>query len=464
MNNNYNPYGGQGGQQGGDNGYLGTPAQGYNEPYSSPQGSYFGSQQSGAQNSTAAPNSSLLNGAQQTYTTPQGSYFGNQQSAAQNSTAAPNSLLLNGAQQTYTTPQGSYFGNQQSAAQNGTAAPSTPASNGAQQTYTTPQGYNNQQGYTPQVNYYGGQQNPYAQQGYGQPNNYAPRPQGGMTPPPNAGYYQNPYAQSGYYSRPVSFTGSAITRNLPVIPNGAVNYMVFLPLLGLFLENFAPALPLGVLLWGMVMIFMRVAAYKDSKNAVEKNVLRDSAKTVAVLAPVVYMFMRCQGLGRGLGRFIAVALTSALALFWNGFTESFKMSPESFIVSAQTRYLSDLGVYEKVDNYEENYMLGDRVDAFVKDADWSYSEFGGDKCVILTGSLNEHVPDEYKGKEIEIKLRSNFDGYNVKLMQFEFYDCELDGDEIKGDDKDDFVEGFTHDWKAPEKTDDDSSEQSSESK
>ncbi|MBR6337083.1 MAG: hypothetical protein IKR76_05055 [Ruminococcus sp.] len=361
MDNNFNPSGGQWGQPQ-DNGYLGTPGQGYNQPYGSggqwnDRGGYYpGSQQGG-----------YYPGRGQ-----QGGFYPGSQ------------------------PQG---------------------------------GYN--PGGQPQGGYYQGGQ-----------------PQRGFTPNPGA---YNPYAQSGYYNRNTGYGsgGGFAVRNLPIIPDAPINYMIFLPLFGLFLENFAASLPLGILLWGLVMIFLRVAAYRDAKRAIEKNILQSSATTVAVLAPIVYLFMRCQGLGKGMGRFIALCITAAIALFTNGFTQSMRTNTQSFIEIARSRYLSELSVVEKVEKVDENYMLDDRVKIFIDEPDWSYSEFGGKKCVILKGTFNDLAPEDYKGKETELKLKSNFDGYNIKSMSFKFDECTLDGKEVTGKDKEKLIKGLTHDWASP---------------
>ncbi|MCR5815260.1 MAG: hypothetical protein K6F91_00085 [Ruminococcus sp.] len=396
MDNNFDPFGNRPPE---DNGFLGSPGQGYNAPYGSggqwnrqggynnqPNGLYPGSGNYNNQQNGFYPGSGNYNNQQN------GFYPGNGN---------------------YNNQQGGYY----------------------------PGGYNQQGGY------YGGQ------------------PQNGFTP--NAGGYNspygaNPYAQSGYYNRSTGFNGRAMTRNLPAIPGAPINYMIFLPLFGLFMENFAPSIVLGFLLWGLVMIFLRVAAYRDAKAAVEKDILRDSVKTVAVLAPIVYLFMRSQAMSRGFGKFIALCLTAAIAIFTNGFTQSVRMTPQSFIETAKSRYLSELDVFEKVENVNENYMLADRVDSFMTETDWSYSEFGGKKCVVLKGKFKNSAPDDYKGKELMVKLKSNFDGYNIKSLHFVFDECEIDGEAVKGDDKDKLVKGLTHDWSAPtDKTDDSSADNSS---
>ena len=394
MDNNYNPYGNQYGQQGGDGGYLGTPGQGYNQPYGS--GGQWG--QNGG------------------YTSQPGTYY----------------------------PQGQPGGSYPQGQSGGSYT-------GGQQGGYYPQGQ-------PGGSYTGGRQAGYYP-------GTQPQTQRGYTTPPAQNQY-NPYARSGFVRNDrVGFGGGYAVRNLPIIPNAPINYMIFLPLFGLFLENFAPSLPIGILLWGLVIIFLRIAAYTDAKRAVEKNIVQDSAKTVAVLAPAVYLYMRCQGLSRGIGKFIALCVTLIIALFGNGFTQSARMNSRSFIAAAQSVYLSQLNVFDDLDNYQENYILGERVDYYIDNADWNYSEFGGKKCVIIKGTLNDEAPDDYKDAKIEIKLLSNFDGYNIKSLKFTFDECEVDGEELEDDDKEKFVKGLTHDWEWDQtETDDKNEDSSSDSK
>ena len=317
-------------------------------------------------------------------------------------------------------------------------------------------GYNN--GYSQGGGFYPGSGGFYPGGNQGQ-GGYA---QGGY----NGGYqqgapYTSPYMQQGYNSpRYGNGGGSFVRRNLLAIPNNAINYIIFLPFLGLFLENFAVSLPLGVLLWGLVIIFMRIAAYNDAKEAIDKNILADSAKTVALISPVVYIFMRCRALSRGMGRFIFVCFAVAAAVFTNGFVRSMTMKPQSFVEYAQTRYLTEVGIFDKIDDPNENYVLSDRADIFIDKQDWSYSEFKGKKCVILTGMINSSAPEEYRNKEIEIKIETNFDGYNIKTMRFDMDECSLDDEELEEDESEKLVKGLFHDWSAPEGSSDSSDDSS----
>ena len=320
-----------------------------------------------------------------------------------------------------------------------------------------------------QGGYYGGYRNGGGQGGY-----YGGYPQGNGNPQgggyyggfpqgaPQSGYqqpYSNPYMQRGYNN--IGSGGGDTVRNIPIIPNNAVNYIIFLPFFALVLENFAMALPLGVLLWGLVIFFMRYAAYQDAKAAVEKNILQESSKTVALISPVVYIYQRSQALNRGMGKMVLVCIAVFAAIFYNGFTRSATVTPQGFIATVQSTYLSQLGIYDELENYSENYQVSESVDAFVEAQDWSYSEFDDKKCVILKGTFKDTAPDDYRGKEIELKFESDFDGYNIKTMSFNIGECKLDGDELSGEKKESLEKGLFHDWELPEddeEQDDDSSE------
>lgn len=312
----------------------------------------------------------------------------------------------------------------------------------------------------------GGQQGGYSggypgYQGGGRQGGYSGSPNGYQSyPPPQQGSPYNPYMRSGYGYNTASYGGgSFVKRNIPIIPNNAVNYVVFLPFLALFLENFAVNMMLGILLWVLVVFFMRFAAYQDAKAAVEKNILQESAKTVAMISPAVYIFMRCRALERGTGRFVFICAAILAALFMNGFTSSFRMNPQSFVEYAKSRYLSEIGLYNDLDNFEENYVVSERADIFLDAQDWSYSEFDGKKCIILTGKFSANAPEEYKGKELELRFDSNFDGYNIKTMTLNVSECAVDEEELSNKETEELAKGIFHDWedKGASSSSDDSS-------
>ncbi len=235
------------------------------------------------------------------------------------------------------------------------------------------------------------------------------------------------------------------------IRNNYITYLTVLPFAALFLENFTGNIYLGVLLWVLVVFMMRFAAYKDACIMVEKYILQDSAKTIAVISPVVYVFFRCQALNRGMMRVVAVAAAVFCALAYNGFTRSFQTSPKYFVAHAQSRYLSELSLFDKITDPDQNYMVSDRVDAFFKadDVDWSYTEFGNDPCVILTGTLNDCAPAKYKNKSAEIKLSYNYDGYNIKTVEVTITEIKIDDTPLDEKERIEFAKGLFHDWSAP---------------
>lgn len=306
-------------------------------------------------------------------------------------------------------------------------------------------GYNSQQGYPPPQ-----------QQGY---------------PPPQQGYYQGGnnyygnyyggYPQGGYAPRQQGVMYGGFRKPIVQLNNSAINYAIFLPLLAIFLENFTISIYLGVFLWVLVLIIERVAVYSDAKALVQENKLPDSMKTIAAIAPIVYVFKRNQLFSRGIGQFAAFCVTALIAIFSNGFVRSLYASPQSFIELTQQKSVYTIDLEKDTKNTD---LIGDRLDSYVSAQDWSYNSFGKESTVILSGTFNSDTPEGYGDKDIKIYFKYNFDGYNIKSMDLSLDKCEVAGEELDDEELKKLCDGLFNDWDLKEDETDSSSEEKESSR
>ncbi|MBR1751420.1 MAG: hypothetical protein IJ740_11175 [Ruminococcus sp.] len=237
------------------------------------------------------------------------------------------------------------------------------------------------------------------------------------------------------------------------VNNSYMTYMAVLPFVAIFLENNANTIFLGSLIWGLVIIMLRFAAYHDAKDMAALGILPEGSKKTALISPVVYSYQRCKALGNGFGRFIAVSAAVMCALASNGFTQSMGASASRFVSRVQTRYLTELDTDIELDSYTDNYMVSDRMDIFTDSSSqtWTYIEADGKPCVVFTGKLNEAAPKEYAGKEIEMTFSCDFDGYNINNMTITVSSVKTNGGEVTDKDlKNKIVNGILHDWEPRE--------------
>lgn len=283
------------------------------------------------------------------------------------------------------------------------------------------------------MNGYNGYNN-YNNNGYTPYNSYpgSPTPQQGGYP----GYQHNGgqgYQQQGFNARYYgggSPYGAPVRPIIPNLKNNAVYYAIFLPLLALFLESFAISKYLGVLLWALVLVFERIAVYGDAKALAAQNRCPESMKTLAAIAPIVYVFRRNQLFSRGVSQFVAFCITAALAIFQNGFVKSLYASPQTFIEMTKGRPVYSLSLEDDSRNTD---TIGDKLDSYVNEQDWSYNRFKNKSTVIVTGVFSPDAPDGYKDKDVTFTFTYDFDGYNIKSVSLSLDKCELSGSELDDD-------------------------------
>ncbi|MGN0601219.1 MAG: hypothetical protein ACI4I7_00765 [Oscillospiraceae bacterium] len=196
---------------------------------------------------------------------------------------------------------------------------------------------------------------------------------------------------------------------LPKIRNGKVWYVAFLPLLGLFLENFAQNKWMGIILWLSILVIGPIVCISDEKD-LRKFGVSSLQLYKARFFPPLYVYRRIIMTKQTKTPFVMLIIFMIWALLNNGFAASLKITDETFINMIQNCYTSSV---TDLDENKVNNIIGERIDDFAqKDTvKWSYSEDDCFKYVTVSGLCNYGSKQSQK---FEITFKLNYDGYKVK--------------------------------------------------
>lgn len=105
--------------------------------------------------------------------------------------------------------------------------------------------------------------------------------------------------------------------------NGLIWFICFVPLIGLFLENYANSATAGAFLWILVPLFMIGCSIADCKQLIKHGIDAAHLFKWVWLTPF-YVYKREKLCGRELYKAIMCGFFIIAALFMNGFTQSIK--------------------------------------------------------------------------------------------------------------------------------------------
>lgn len=232
----------------------------------------------------------------------------------------------------------------------------------------------------------------------------------------------------------------------PKVPIGYVLYAVFLPVIGLFLENYASSAIVAVILWSLVLILMGVSCYLD-KKMLDKNGLNTIGLGKTFLFPPVYIYKR-QVLAGG-ETLLSVACVTLLigAVLTNGFIKGLRVDADAVNNSVPSYSITDL------DNFSGNsqYSIGECLDAFSKKkVEWNTTkqDYG----------FETTAKGWYDSKDFKLTIKLEYDGF--RYHSFSITTVEVDGKELDQDDKTDFLKKCFIEF-GKESTDDSGSSESS---
>lgn len=230
----------------------------------------------------------------------------------------------------------------------------------------------------------------------------------------------------------------------PAVGGGMMWFVCCLPLLGLFLENFAVSKWAGIFLWIAVPVMMIACCFVDHRKL--KKLCRDeSCRSLAKwrwLVPV-YVFKREKLFGRETYKAIMLVIFCAAALFMNGFVSGRSVNTDSIPVLLENSYVQNL------DNFSGTSasIIGEQLDNYLEETDWSCTKKGDVYTAVCSGKKD--------GVKTEVVFKVVHDGFTYQSVRI---DCiQVNGEKLVGDDyKDTLTRIFI-----PEALEDSSSEESS---
>lgn len=227
--------------------------------------------------------------------------------------------------------------------------------------------------------------------------------------------------------------------------NGFIWFLCFVPLLGLFFENYAVSRTAGIFLWIMVLLFMLAAAAADYVQL--KNAQLDVRKLTAWLwLSPVYIYRREKICGNELYKSIMCGFFMIAALTLNGFTQSYKIDEDYMTVSAQSSHVQSL------DNFSgsSGSIIGDCVESYLgENAEWSCTKDGYNWTVTVTGS--------HQNSDYSISFLIVYDGFTYR--SFKISDVIKNGKSLSDDDfknacKEIFIDTGTEDGSSESSSED----------
>ncbi len=202
--------------------------------------------------------------------------------------------------------------------------------------------------------------------------------------------------------------------------NGFIWFLCFVPLLGLFFENYAVSRTAGIFLWIMVLLFMLAATAADYVQL--KNAQLDVRRLTAWLwLTPVYIYKREKLCGYELYKAIMCGFFIVAALALNGFTQSIRIDEDYMTVSAQSSYVQSL------DNFSgsSGKIIGDCIESYLgENAEWNCTKDGYNWTVTVNGS--------HRNSDYSISFLIVYDGFTYR--SFKISDVTKDGKSLSDDD------------------------------
>lgn len=189
--------------------------------------------------------------------------------------------------------------------------------------------------------------------------------------------------------------------------SGLLWFASILPIFGLFLEQYAVSAAVGVILWSLIVIAIPMACIYDYLMLKHDGYDVASLKKVLVLPPL-YAFKRELLFNKNPNKGIVMGMFIIAAIFLNGFSQSYSITPKSMESSVKNSSVQSL------DNISGNSsdIIIDRIeDYFGKDGEWKSEKIDGGYSVVYTAKKDK--------KEYVIYFVVKHDGFCYRGFKIE---------------------------------------------
>ena len=170
-----------------------------------------------------------------------------------------------------------------------------------------------------------------------------------------------------YVKSPTIYDG--ITEK-PKVPLGYILYVIFLPVIGLFLERYAYSAVVAIILWALIVILMPLCCALD-KKMLEKHDVNTVTLGKSFLFPPVYIYKRQVRVG-GESMLCVACITLCIgALLTNGFIKGMRVNTDNVGSIVQNSSISQLNNFSG----SSKTTIGSCVDAYSeKEVKWDVTK------------------------------------------------------------------------------------------
>ena len=209
-------------------------------------------------------------------------------------------------------------------------------------------------------------------------------------------------------------------KNVP-LNSGAIWFICFAPVFGLFLERYATSWIVGAVIWISCAVMMLTAELVDIR-LVERSGYDASKLRAWVWLFPIYVMKRERLCRRDVTKAAMCGFFCIMAIVLNGFVKGISVDGDYLTVAVQSSGISSL------DNFSGSSpkIIGDCVNSYMgEDTQWSYEKTDADSWIIT--AVGEH-----DGKTIDTEFVVVFDGYAYKGLSLT--SITVDGEEQKDED------------------------------
>lgn len=208
-------------------------------------------------------------------------------------------------------------------------------------------------------------------------------------------------------------------KNIP-LNSGAIWFICFAPVFGLFLERYAGSWIVGAVIWISCAVMMLAAELIDIRLVERSGYDASKLKAWVWLFPI-YVMKRERLCRRDVAKSAMCAFFCFLALALNGFVKGLSVDGDYLTVAVQSSSIASL------DNFtgSSGKIIGDCVNAYMgEDTEWSNEKTDKDTWTITAVGAHEN-------EALELRFVVVFDGYAYRSLVLK--SIVLDGEE-QGDD------------------------------
>ena len=206
------------------------------------------------------------------------------------------------------------------------------------------------------------------------------------------------------------------------IRSGLVWYAAVLPLLGLFLENFAMNKYHGFMIWGIVLFMRPLCCLLDRRVLREAGT--DTGPAALALLPTVYLFKRCFALRHNNAIVIVCLISFSYGVIGNGFTLGLTLDEDRLLNAVRNQSVTSI---EPLKKETADESISDALERTCDSISWEMTR-SGDVRTVTASAVQKTT-----GDKLVLTFSVTHDGFTY--LDYSFESVTKNGEQLKGDDE-----------------------------